>query len=137
MGSVGRFPSLGQGVWTDEDAAAFKAKTDVLVKQFDAIEVLPAKEGQPALFANGALSLGENIADQGGFITEAAQFGDELSRLFFMRIVFTTQTENGFRAEFKSAFQTLAAEFDMTWKLHNGDRPARLLLSVSYEPSCC
>ncbi len=33
--------------WTEEDAAAFKAKTDVLVKQFDAIEVLPAKEGQP------------------------------------------------------------------------------------------
>ena len=42
--------------WTDEDAAAFKAKTDILVKQFDAIEVLPAKEGQPAIFANGALS---------------------------------------------------------------------------------
>ena len=41
--------------WTDEDAAAFKAKTDVLVKQFDAIEVLPAKDGQPALHANGAL----------------------------------------------------------------------------------
>ena len=40
--------------WTDEDAAAFKAKTDILVKQFDAIEVLPAKEGQPAIFANGA-----------------------------------------------------------------------------------
>lgn len=52
--------------WTDEDADAFKAKTDVLVKQFDAIEVLPAKEGQPALHANGSLSLGENIADQGG-----------------------------------------------------------------------
>ena len=52
--------------WTDEDAAAFKAKTDILVKQFDAIEVLPATEEQPALHANGALSLGENIADQGG-----------------------------------------------------------------------
>ena len=52
--------------WTDEDAAAFKAKTDILVKQFDAIEVLPARDGQPALHANGALSLGENIADQGG-----------------------------------------------------------------------
>ena len=36
------------------------------VKQFDAIEVLPAREGQPAVYANGALSLGENIADQGG-----------------------------------------------------------------------
>ncbi len=52
--------------WTDEDTAAFKAKTDILVKQFDAIEVLPATEEQPALHANGALSLGENIADQGG-----------------------------------------------------------------------
>ena len=52
--------------WTEEDAAAFKAKTDILVKQFDAIEVLPAKDDQPAVFANGSLSLGENIADQGG-----------------------------------------------------------------------
>ncbi len=52
--------------WTEEDSAAFKAKTDILVKQFDAIEVLPAREGQPAIFANGSLSLGENIADQGG-----------------------------------------------------------------------
>ena len=46
--------------WTEEDAAAFKAKTDVLVEQFNAIEVLPG------VFADGALSLGENIADQGG-----------------------------------------------------------------------
>ena len=52
--------------WSEEDAAAFKAKTDILVRQFDAIEVLPAKGDQPALHANGALSLGENIADQGG-----------------------------------------------------------------------
>ena len=52
--------------WTDEDAAAFKERTDILVKQFDAIEVLPARDGEPALHANGALSLGENIADQGG-----------------------------------------------------------------------
>ena len=46
--------------WTDEDAEAFRKKTEVLVKQFDAIEVLPG------LHANGSLSLGENIADQGG-----------------------------------------------------------------------
>jgi len=52
--------------WTDADADAFKAKTEILVKQFDAIEVLPAKGDQPAMHANGALSLGENIADQGG-----------------------------------------------------------------------
>ena len=52
--------------WTDADAEAFKAKTAVLVKQFDAIEVLPAQGDQPAIHANGSLSLGENIADQGG-----------------------------------------------------------------------
>ena len=52
--------------WTDADAEAFKQKTDILVKQFDAIEVLPARGDQPAVFANGSLCLGENIADQGG-----------------------------------------------------------------------
>ncbi len=46
--------------WSEEDAAAFKAKTDVLVSQFDKVEVLPG------VFANGAATLGENIADQGG-----------------------------------------------------------------------
>lgn len=48
------------GWWTPEDEAAFKAKTDILVKQFDEVEVLPGVN------ANGSLCLGENIADQGG-----------------------------------------------------------------------
>lgn len=52
--------------WTEEDATAFKVRTDVLVEQFNKIEVLPAKDDQPAIMADGALSLGENIADQGG-----------------------------------------------------------------------
>ena len=65
--------------WTDEDAAAFKAKTDILVKQFDAIEVLPAKEGQPAIFANGALSLGENIAAQGGLRVARTAYRNSLA----------------------------------------------------------
>lgn len=52
--------------WAEEDAVAFKAKTDILVEQFNKIEILPAKDGQPAVMADGALTLGENIADQGG-----------------------------------------------------------------------
>jgi len=52
--------------WTDADADAFKARTDILVDQFNKIVILPEKNGQPALMADGALSLGENIADQGG-----------------------------------------------------------------------
>lgn len=46
--------------WTEEDAAAFKERTSRLVEQFNAVEVLPGT------FANGAATLGENIADQGG-----------------------------------------------------------------------
>jgi putative endopeptidase len=46
--------------WTDEDRARFTARTDKLVKQYDAcvaIDDLPV---------NGRLTLGENIADLGG-----------------------------------------------------------------------
>lgn len=46
--------------WTEADATAFNKLADVLVAQYDAIEV------QPGLNANGRFSLGENIADQGG-----------------------------------------------------------------------
>ena len=46
--------------WTAEDRAAFEKKTNILVEQFNAIEILPG------LFADGKFSLGENIADQGG-----------------------------------------------------------------------
>ena len=49
-----------QNWWTDEDVKAFEAKTAILKDQFDKIEILPG------IYANGALSLGENIADQGG-----------------------------------------------------------------------
>jgi putative endopeptidase len=46
--------------WTKEDRANFKAKTDALVKQYDAFSPLPGYH------VNGALTLGENIADNSG-----------------------------------------------------------------------
>ena len=46
--------------WTDEDRAAFVAKTKVLADQYSAVEILPG------VHANGELTLGENIADHGG-----------------------------------------------------------------------
>ncbi|WP_430817448.1 M13 family metallopeptidase [Carboxylicivirga sp. RSCT41] len=46
--------------WTDEDSERFNSRTQFLVDQFNRIEVLPGT------FADGELSLGENIADLGG-----------------------------------------------------------------------
>jgi predicted metalloendopeptidase len=46
--------------WTAEDQARFKAKTDMLVKQYDAFEPIPGYH------VNGALTLGENIGDNSG-----------------------------------------------------------------------
>jgi putative endopeptidase len=46
--------------WTEEDAERFNARTQVLVNQFNKIIVIDS------LYANGELSLGENIADLGG-----------------------------------------------------------------------
>ena len=46
--------------WTDEDAAGFQERADVLINFFNNIKVLPD------LNANGALTIGENLADHGG-----------------------------------------------------------------------
>ena len=46
--------------WTDADRAAYKARTDLLITQFDTYEPLPGEH------INGQLTLGENIGDLGG-----------------------------------------------------------------------
>ena len=46
--------------WTAEDHAKFKAQTEILIKEYDAFEPVPG------FHVNGALTLGENIADIAG-----------------------------------------------------------------------
>ncbi|PPU75809.1 peptidase [Xanthomonas cucurbitae] len=60
-----QFDGAGNNVnwWTPQDRKAFEARTDLLVKQFDAYVPLP---NHPTLHVNGKLTLGENIADLGG-----------------------------------------------------------------------
>jgi putative endopeptidase len=48
--------------WTDADVAAFKARTDKLVQQYDAYEPLPGYH------VKGGLTLGENTADIAGLL---------------------------------------------------------------------
>lgn len=49
--------------WTEEDHKKFEEAAQRLAKQYSANEILPG------LHANGELTLGENIADQGGLLT--------------------------------------------------------------------
>lgn len=56
--------------WTEEDADKFADKTKALIDQYSAVEVLPG------LHANGAYTLGENIADQGGLRVSMTAFLD-------------------------------------------------------------
>lgn len=48
--------------WTQADAEKFEQRAQVLVNWFDSIQVL----SNPVTFGNGKLTLGENIADNGG-----------------------------------------------------------------------
>ncbi|MGH7627006.1 MAG: M13 family metallopeptidase [Gemmatimonadaceae bacterium] len=59
FGPTGNFENW----WTPADARAFAARTDKLVRQFNAYEALPG------LRVNGRHTLGENIADLGGLAT--------------------------------------------------------------------
>ncbi len=72
--------------WAEEDEQAFNAKTAKLVEQFNSVEVLPG------VFANGAATLGENIADQGG-----------------LRIAFTAM-QNSFEGKISEPIDGLSAE---------------------------
>ncbi|WP_420822423.1 M13 family metallopeptidase [Sphingosinithalassobacter portus] len=46
--------------WTDADIAAFKARTDALIAEYDQYEPLPG------MHVKGAMTLGENVADLAG-----------------------------------------------------------------------
>jgi putative endopeptidase len=48
--------------WTDDDKAAFQARTSSLIEQYDALE----PRQLPGHHVNGALTIGENIGDLGG-----------------------------------------------------------------------
>jgi putative endopeptidase len=52
--------------WTKDDKKKFEAATSMLVKQYDGYCPFPADGGKPAQCVKGALTLGENIADDAG-----------------------------------------------------------------------
>lgn len=60
--------------WTAEDTRRFEERTAVMSDFFNKIVVLPANDTDPALYANGTLTLGENMADHGGLMVAFQAF---------------------------------------------------------------
>jgi formyltetrahydrofolate deformylase len=78
------------------------------------------------------------IAAQGGSVLEAAQHGDLGSGRFFLRIeIVADSLPAGFGpAELAAAFELVAREYRMDWRLSDTDVPKRVALFVSKEDHC-
>jgi formyltetrahydrofolate deformylase len=78
------------------------------------------------------------IAGQGGSVLEAAQHGDLGTGRFFLRIeIVADSLPAGFGpAELAAAFEPLAREYRMDWRLSDTDLPKRVALFASREDHC-
>ncbi len=75
------------------------------------------------------------LAEHGGNITEAAQFNDQDTNRFFMRVQFKLPSAEGEPA-LASAMATLSQQLQMKWQLHAAERPMRSILLVSKLGHC-
>ena len=74
------------------------------------------------------------LFEHGGNIEEAAQYNDQGTGLFFMRVQFACDQLT--HAELSSRLATFAEPFQMTWKLHDSAQPMRTVILVSKEGHC-
>ena len=75
------------------------------------------------------------LAEQGGNITEAAQFNDSGTHRFFMRVQFTLMA-SGADSALRATLAVLAKELQMTWQLHAAEQAMRSILMVSKLGHC-
>lgn len=76
------------------------------------------------------------LSEHNAFITEAAQYGDPISRRFFMRCVFAPGPLTPAKPELEKHFLDLANRFQMIWHMHDGERRSRVLILVSKLDHC-
>ncbi|WEZ91006.1 formyltetrahydrofolate deformylase [Pseudomonas sp. NyZ480] len=77
------------------------------------------------------------LAGRACYLSELAQFDDEVTGRFFMRAVF--RFNDGVKADIEAlrqGFEDVAVPFAMAWELFEGDRPMRVLLMVSKYDHC-
>ena len=70
---------------------------------------------------------------QGANIEEAAQYNDQATGLFFMRVQFACATP---ASALRQQWATFAQGFQMEWQLHETTQPMRTVIMVSKEGHC-
>jgi formyltetrahydrofolate deformylase len=76
------------------------------------------------------------ITKIGGFIIESAQFGDEKSNRFFMRIVFSSDTDLMKDSFFKTNFAPIEQHFAIDYEIFPQAYRPKMLILVSKEGHC-
>ncbi len=71
-----------------------------------------------------------------GFITEASQYGDPDSQIFFQRIVFQRGVKSPDLETFRELFAPIAEKHQMVFQMHDGARKTRLAILVSKFGHC-
>jgi formyltetrahydrofolate deformylase len=76
------------------------------------------------------------LAGHGCNIIDSAQFGDQQSKLFFMRVHFAAEDKALTEEVLRETFSALADTMQMNWKLHDALKKPRVLLMVSKIGHC-
>jgi formyltetrahydrofolate deformylase len=76
------------------------------------------------------------LADRGASITDAAQYNDPRSAMFFMRSEFLVEGGSEVREKLESDFKPLADSLKLEWRLVDANRRQRVVLLVSKFDHC-
>jgi len=76
------------------------------------------------------------LADHGCNIIDSAQFGDAQSKLFFMRVHFSSEDAGVSDAALRADFGVLGDSLQMNWQLHDAGKKPRVMLMVSKIGHC-
>ncbi|CAA6826638.1 MAG: Formyltetrahydrofolate deformylase (EC [uncultured Thiotrichaceae bacterium] len=76
------------------------------------------------------------LTENGCYISEMAQFDDQDTGRFFMRVVFHVTEGEVTLDELRERFVVVADQFGMKWELVDAARPARVLIMVSKFDHC-
>ena len=101
-----------------------------MLKSADFVLLIAAEDRKGIVAA-----VANSIASQDCNITESAQFGDDQTGRFFMRVAFATPVAMT-AEQFTIAFAPVAAELRLDWQLHDLRQKLRAMVMVSQGGHC-